>query len=57
MTHAVQTIGGNYNAVMTLQVTSLRTVKHINEAIELFSQDGEADSSASLIKFSLQMLL
>lgn len=50
-THAVQTVGGNYDAVMTLQVTSpLRTVKHINEAIELFSQDGEADSLVSVIK-------
>lgn len=51
MTHAVQTVEGNYDAVMTLQVTSpLRTVKHINEAIELFSQDGEADSLVSVIK-------
>jgi N-acylneuraminate cytidylyltransferase len=51
MTHAVQSVGGNYDAVMTLQATSpLRTVKHIDEAIELFSQDDEADSLVSVIK-------
>jgi len=51
MVHAVQAVGGNFDAVMTLQVTSpLRTVKHINETIALFSQDNEADSLVSVIK-------
>lgn len=51
MVHAVETVQGNFDAVMTLQVTSpLRTVKHINETIELFAQDLEADSLVSVIK-------
>ncbi len=51
MKHAVDAVGGNYDAVMTLQVTSpLRTVKHINETIELFSKDNEADSLVSVVK-------
>ncbi|MBP6373243.1 MAG: acylneuraminate cytidylyltransferase family protein [Flavobacterium sp.] len=51
MVHAVEAVQGNFDAVMTLQVTSpLRTVKHINETIELFAQDVEADSLVSVIK-------
>lgn len=51
MVHAVEAVQGNFDAVMTLQVTSpLRTVKHINETIELFAQDLEADSLVSVIK-------
>ena len=51
MVHAVDAVQGNFDAVMTLQVTSpLRTVKHINETIELFAQDPEADSLVSVIK-------
>lgn len=51
MIHAVNAVSGSFDAVMTLQVTSpLRTKKHINETISLFSQDGEADSLVSIIK-------
>jgi CMP-N,N'-diacetyllegionaminic acid synthase len=40
-----------YDAVMTLQPTSpFRTTKHINEAIEIFSGDKEADSLVSAVK-------
>jgi CMP-N-acetylneuraminic acid synthetase len=51
MVHAVEAVPGDFDAVMTLQVTSpLRTVKHINETIELFAQDPAADSLVSVIK-------
>jgi CMP-N,N'-diacetyllegionaminic acid synthase len=51
MVHAVQAVSGDFDAVMTLQVTSpLRTVKHINETIELFVNDNEADSLVSVVK-------
>lgn len=40
-----------FDAVMTLQPTSpLRTSKHINEAIELFESDKEADSLVSVVE-------
>ncbi len=40
-----------YDAVMTLQATSpMRTTRHINEAIELFSKNKEADSLVSVVK-------
>jgi len=51
MVHAVEAMAKNYDAVMTLQVTSpFRTVRHINETIELFSQDDDADSLVSVVK-------
>ncbi len=51
MQHAVNAVPGNFDAVMTLQVTSpLRTVKHINDSIALFSKDDEADSLVSVVK-------
>lgn len=40
-----------FDAVMTLQPTSpLRTSKHINEAMELFESDKEADSLVSVVE-------
>lgn len=51
MVHAVNAVYGKFDAVMTLQATSpLRTTKHINDTIALFSQDDEADSLVSIIK-------
>jgi CMP-N,N'-diacetyllegionaminic acid synthase len=51
MVHAVNAISGHFDAIMTLQVTSpLRTTKHINDTIALFSQDDAADSLVSVIK-------
>lgn len=49
--HAVEVMGGAFDAVMTLQPTSpLRTSKHINEAIDLFQSFPDADSLVSIIK-------
>lgn len=51
MVHAVNAVSDNFDAVMTLQATSpLRTIKHINDTIALFSQDDNADSLVSIIK-------
>lgn len=51
MQHAVNAVSEDFDAVMTLQATSpLRTVKHINDAILLFSNDMEADSLVSVTK-------
>ncbi len=51
MVHAVNAVSDNFDAVMTLQATSpLRTIKHINDTIALFSQDDKADSLVSIIK-------
>ena len=51
LVHAVNALDENYDAVMTLQVTSpFRTVKHINETINIFSEDKEADSLISVTK-------
>lgn len=51
MVHAVNAVSGDFDAVMTLQPTSpLRTTKHIDDTISLFSQDDTADSLVSIIK-------
>lgn len=43
--------GGSFDAVMTLQPTSpFRTAAHINEAIEIFRADSEADSLVSVVE-------
>jgi CMP-N,N'-diacetyllegionaminic acid synthase len=48
---AILGLDGKYDAVMTLQATSpMRTAKHINEAIELFSKNKEADSLVSVVQ-------
>lgn len=51
MVHAVNQVSGNFDAVMTLQVTSpLRRVEHINDCIKLFEGDEYADSLVSIVK-------
>ena len=47
----INKIDSEYDAVMTLQPTSpFRTTKHIDEAIELFTSDKEADSLVSVVE-------
>lgn len=47
----VDRLDENFDAVMTLQPTSpLRTSKHIDEAIELFKSDKNADSLVSVVE-------
>jgi len=49
--HAYQECGAVHDAVITLQPTSpLRTEKHINEAISIFTSDDNADSLVSVVK-------
>lgn len=49
--HTVANVEGSFDGVMTLQATSpLRTVNHINDAIQLFAADSEADSLVSVTK-------
>ena len=51
MQHAVNSVPGSFDAVMTLQATSpLRTVQHIDKAITLFAEDPDADSLVSVIQ-------
>ncbi|MCP4179608.1 MAG: acylneuraminate cytidylyltransferase family protein [bacterium] len=53
---ALDKIGEDFDAVMTLQATSpLRDFNHINEAIELFSINSEADSLVSVVKIPHNM--
>lgn len=47
----ISKINEKYDAVMVLQPTSpFRTLKHINEAINIFKKDYESDSLVSVIK-------
>lgn len=47
----VQSLEEKYDAVMTLQPTSpLRTVENINESIQIFCDDEEADSLVSVVQ-------
>ena len=47
----VDIIGPDYGAIMTLQPTSpLRNDKHINEALDLFVEDDNADSLVSVTR-------
>lgn len=49
--HALSEVDQEYDAVMTLQPTSpLRTYKHINEAIDKFSDNPIADSLVSVVR-------
>ena len=49
--HALMTVEGDFDSVMILQPTSpLRTYQHINEAIELFKNDKDADSLVSVVE-------
>lgn len=49
--HALDKSENDYDAVMTLQPTSpLRQSKHINEAIQYFSEEPIADSLVSVVK-------
>lgn len=49
--HAVSKIDDNFDAVMLLQPTSpFRTNKHIDEALEIFEKDKDADSLVSVVK-------
>ena len=48
--HVVANLGEKFDCVVTLQPTSpLRTAKHIDEALELFESDPEANSLVSII--------
>ncbi len=47
----VSKLNKQYDAIMTLQPTSpLRTTKHIDEAIELFKKNDDADSLVSVVE-------
>lgn len=47
----VSCLGGNYDAVLTLQPTSpLRTAEDINSAISVFVKDKQADSLVSVVE-------
>jgi len=47
----VKNIEDKYQAIMTLQPTSpFRTTKHINKAVDIFSNDAVADSLVSVVK-------
>jgi CMP-N,N'-diacetyllegionaminic acid synthase len=49
--HAIQGVNIDYNAIMTLQPTSpFRTHIDINNAINIFMCDNEADSLVSVVK-------
>ena len=49
--HALENVEKSYEAVMTIQPTSpLRTSKHIDEAIKIFSEDLSATSLVSVTK-------
>jgi len=49
--HVVAATGEAFDAVMTLQPTSpLRTARHINDSITLFTQNPEADSLVSVVR-------
>lgn len=49
--HVLDTLKEKYDAVMILQATSpLRTVKDINDAINVFSDDDDADSLVSVVE-------
>ena len=49
--HVLQSINESYDAIMVLQPTSpLRRKEHINESIEIFKNDNEADSLVSVVK-------
>lgn len=55
--HALNKSGAKYDAVITLQPTSpLRTVNHINEAIQLFESNKGADSLVSVVKVPHNMV-
>jgi len=49
--HALASLNMEFDAVMTLQPTSpLRTFNHINTAIQLFSDDNDADSLITVVQ-------
>ncbi len=49
--HAIESLKEKFQYVVTLQPTSpLRTKKHINEALELFRSDPQADSLVSVLE-------
>lgn len=53
----IEKLDEQFDAVMTLQPTSpFRTVTHINESIELFNQDKEADSLVSIVDVAHNMI-
>ena len=49
--HAMNAVPGSFDAVMTLQPTSpMRNYAHINESIELYCGDPDADCLVSVVK-------
>ncbi len=49
--HALNSVSGYFEAVVTLQPTSpLRTSQHINEAVDLFLKDPKANSLVSVVE-------
>jgi CMP-N,N'-diacetyllegionaminic acid synthase len=55
--HALTEVEGDFDCVMTLQPTSpLRSAQHIDEAIELFAREVDADSLVSVTRAPHNMI-